>query len=52
MTQAETQEADSLTQFFEFCDSLEPLPNTEWISNIDDEQMMQLITDHLENKYA
>lgn len=52
LTQAETQEADSLTQFFEFCDSLEPLPNTEWISNIDDEQMKQLITDHLENKYA
>lgn len=52
LTQAETQEADSLTQFFEFCDSLEPLPNTEWISNIDDEQMMQLITDHLESKYA
>lgn len=37
---------------FEFCDSLEPLPDTEWISNIDDEQMKQLITDHLEDKYA
>lgn len=52
LMQAETQEADSLAQFFEFCDSLEPLPDTEWISNIDDEQMKKLITDHLEDKYA
>lgn len=52
LTEQKAEEKDTLTQFFAFCDSLEPLPGTEWLATINEEQAKQLITEHLEEKYA
>lgn len=43
---------DQLENFFSLCDSISPLPGTEYLATMSSSEMKDLIAEHLEEKYA
>ena len=48
---AEQESDDPFERFMAFCDSL-PKPKDDWLATMTDEQMKDLIAEHLLEKYA
>lgn len=45
-------EEDPFDAFISFCDSLQPLPDAPDLSRMDDDELREIVTDHLVEKYA